>query len=328
MTEQVLSPSAHRVARDEAAQWLAHATPGARPEADQAFAEWLARSPANREAWSALRQVWSDFDDTTDPLIGALRAEALCARPPRRRTTWAPTAIAASLLIALGGGAGWWATRRAAAPAIPAQASADIVAAEVTTTALPDGTRATLDAGSALALTFDGRQRATRLLRGRVFLTIALDPARPFLLEAGDRRITDLGTSFETVLAGDQVTVTLTEGAVTVTGGEKAVTLKPGETLSTFGRQDEVRPVSLAQTMTWRQTRLEFSETALADALAQINRFGGAPARAPDPQVAKLKVTGAFTSGDPSRFALSVAEMHGLRTVRRRDGGIDILPAP
>ncbi len=44
-------------------------------------------------------------------------------------------------------------------------------------------------------------RRTVRLLRGRAFFDVARDPDRPFTVEAGDARVTALGTAFAVSLA-------------------------------------------------------------------------------------------------------------------------------
>ncbi len=65
--------------------------------------------------------------------------------------------------------------------------------------------------------------------------------------------------------------------------------------------------MDLTEALSWRSPLLEFSETPLTDAVAQVNRYGGPSAKVADPAVASLRVTGQFRAGDPTRFASSLA---------------------
>jgi transmembrane sensor len=81
---------------------------------------------------------------------------------------------------------------------------------------LPDGTRVTLDADSAVDVAFTGGRRDVRLLNGRAFFDVAHDRAHPFAVQAGGRVVTALGTQFDVRLTPGAVRVVLAEGSVSV----------------------------------------------------------------------------------------------------------------
>ncbi|MEJ0037803.1 MAG: FecR domain-containing protein [Gammaproteobacteria bacterium] len=81
---------------------------------------------------------------------------------------------------------------------------------------LSDGTTMTLDGSGELEVRMLRSERRLRLLKGRAFFEVAKDPTRPFVVLAGDRRITSVGTVFEASLAPDTVRVLTVEGQVAV----------------------------------------------------------------------------------------------------------------
>src|SRR3546814_12278593 len=54
------------------------------------------------------------------------------------------------------------------------------------------------------------------LNRGRALLGVAKEPQRPFVVKAGDRTITALGTLFDVDVSPTELRVTLAEGVVAV----------------------------------------------------------------------------------------------------------------
>ncbi len=310
------------IARDEAAEWLVLRDPDGHLETPE-FQRWLASAPENAEAWETARSLWQAFDDAPDPLLEAMRADALSARPPSSRRAWVATALAACLVAALG--LGWSVLGdRPARLAIPLDAAPTLTAASITTYTLADGTRATLEGGSAMVVAFDDRQRAVRLLRGQAYLAIAPESGRRFLTEAGDRTIADLGTEFAVAVRPQGVEVVLVKGKVAVSGRSR-IELAPGQRLRTSrGGVGQVDQPPMDQALAWREPTLDFRGRPLEAVVAEINRYGGPPARIMDPRVAKLKVGGAFKAGDPTRFAKTLAELYPLALRSRPDGGVDI----
>ncbi|HEX7917627.1 FecR domain-containing protein, partial [Rudaea sp.] len=66
-----------------------------------------------------------------------------------------------------------------------------------------------------------------------------------------------------------------------------------------------------------------FDDTTLADAVAELNRYGNAGIRFADPSLATLRVSGVFSTRDPGQFAAAVASLHQLRAVH--DGASIVL---
>src|SRR3546814_18572093 len=61
-----------------------------------------------------------------------------------------------------------------------------------------------------------GERRDITLLAGRALFDVAKDPQRPFVVKAGDRTITALGTLFDVDVSPTELRVTLADGVVAV----------------------------------------------------------------------------------------------------------------
>ncbi len=166
-----------------------------------------------------------------------------------------------------------------------------------------------------------------RLLRGQASFSVVHDPARPFTVDAGARTVTDLGTEFVVRMDGPSLRVTLIKGSIAVssTSGAAPAILAPGQVLEASpGQADQIVSVDLDQSLAWRTGYLEFQGEPLDRAIAEMNRYGGAPAAVTDASLRGLPVSGRFRVGSPVRFAQALSELYPLRLTRRQDGGVDL----
>ena len=225
---------------------------------------------------------------------------------------------------------------------------------------LPDGSRVDLDTGSSVEVAFEPGLRRVRLSRGQAHFDVAKDPDRPFVVSAGGVEVRAVGTAFAVQLATDDVEVVVTEGRVEVgnAGGTE-----PSSTDATTGQVDPsgrapaneghkpsaavlvaagnriVVPVAmplaatavpltsteLEQRLAWRQSRLEFTDTSLAEAAALFNARNGKRLRIDDPNVAALRITGVFRADNVEGFAALVSSSFDLDlSVSAKDAGLTL----
>jgi transmembrane sensor len=322
-------------AEDAAAYWLIQRDKGEILEGNPQFLAWLAAASDHLRAWDEAVALWESFEDRSDPLLDAMRRDALSARRGHGAVLKLG-AIAASIIIMLiGGSVGWrmYESRpdgHQAGPIVPLDARPTFVAKGPgpATFTLPDGSLVTLNANAALAVRYTAGRRAVRLLRGQGFFHIVHDPARPFTTDAGENVISDLGTEFDILMRDHALSVTLVSGSIAVAtkeGGGASMST-PGQMLEIApGQLDRIVTANLENVAAWRTAYIEFHDKPLEEALAQINQYGGAPARLADLSIRTIKVSGRFRTGDPARFARALAEIYPLRIISRPDGGVDIV---
>lgn len=333
MTREVLTPA------QAAARWLAREDLDQSPQREQ-FAAWLEESPENREAWVQAHALWEVFDEGEDnDLIAAMARAARQARPePAARTYWpqliaasvATLAVSATLLV--GAQQGWFGRGGKSAQMAVGEATsltavgrADYVTGkgQKSIVDLPDGTRVTLDADSAVDVAFTGGRRDVRLLNGRAFFDVAHDRAHPFAVQAGGRVVTALGTQFDVRLTPGALRVVLAEGSVSVAsapGGPAAPTVRlvPGQAFAArTGAAGKVAPANLDEALAWKQGVVEFHDQPLSEAIGLLNRYTRARIVIKDPKVAAMRITGVFKTGDILRFGRSVSQVLPVRMVAR-----------
>lgn len=327
MTRAALTPA------QAAAQWLAHDDLDQSPQREQ-FAAWLDESQENRDAWSQAHRVWAIFDDAEDSdLIAALARAARRAGPEPVAKPWWPTLIAASIAFVavsatlfVGVRQGWFErdakpVQVATAPSLTAVGRPDYVTGkgQKSVVDLPDGTRVTLDADSALDVAFTGGRRDLRLLSGHAFFDVAHDRVHPFAVQADGRVVTALGTQFDVRLIPGAVQVVLAEGSVSVaSAGTPTVRLAPGQAFAArTGAAGAVSAANVDEALAWKQGVVEFRDQPLSEAVAQLNRYTRARIVIRDPKVAALRITGVFKTGDIKRFGRSVSQVLPVRMIAR-----------
>lgn len=330
MTRETLTPA------QAAARWLARDDLDQSPQREQ-FAAWLDESEENRHAWTQAHAMWGVFDDAdASDLIAAMARAARQARPePVAKAFW-PQLIAASIAVVavsatllMGAQQGWF--DRSAKPnqvavneaaSLTAVGRADYVTGkgQKSIVDLPDGTRVTLDADSAVDVAFTGGRRDVRLLNGRAFFDVAHDRAHPFAVQAAGRVVTALGTQFDVRLTPGAVRVVLAQGSVSVASGSTAplIKLAPGQAFAAQdGAAGKVSTSDLAEDLAWKQAVVEFQDRPLSEAISVLNRYTRAQIVIKDPKVAALHITGVFKTGDIERFGRSVSQVLPVRMVAR-----------
>jgi transmembrane sensor len=342
MTRDAPTPAALRdlTPSQAAARWMASEDLDRSPDRE-ALALWLDASPANRQAWDKAQRMWDVFDDAQDSdLIAAMARAARQARPtPAAKPLW-PWLVAASVAIAIvstalvaGVQRGWFdksvapmqVASNASSPSLTAIGRADYATGhgQKSIVDLPDGTRVTLDADSALDVAFVAGTRQVRLLGGQAFFDVAHDPAHPFAVEASSRLVTALGTQFDVRLTPGAMRVVLAEGSVSVgsaPGGPATspVRLTPGQAFAAQdGAKGVVTSTDVDQALAWKQGVVEFKDRPLSEAVGQLNRYTRAQIIIRDPKVAALRVTGVFRTGDIKRFGRSVSQVLPVRMIAR-----------
>lgn len=307
-----------------AARWYARRHAAAPTPAEQAaFEAWRADSPANADAWAAVEATHDTLGGLAAfPELTALRAEALQPAQPARFAHWR---IAASVAVLVAGGAGTYAllSPRApnpAAPAITAVAHYQTAIGEQRTITLADGTRMTLNTESQIDVPAWQSERRIRLVRGEGYFQVAKDKTHPFVVDTGEGDVVAVGTAFAVRKAAHGFSVALAEGKVRVTipaAGAPAL-LTPGERLAYDGVAVKRDTSGAGEATTWLAGNLTFRDTALGDAIAEMNRYSPRKIVLDDPAAAHRKLTGVFRTGDVATFVAAVTA-YGMARVERED---------
>ncbi|CAN5312636.1 FecR domain-containing protein [soil metagenome] len=301
-----------------AAAWAARVDRGQLSDADKAALEtWAAQDPRRAGAYAKALAVSAHLDRARGLGAGFTPSTHPLARAAGRRRLLATGGLlaAASVVGFLGYGA------------LSLRGRVTTSKGDLRRASLADGSAVTLDTDTAIRTAFDDRIRRVELLRGEALFDVAKDPARPFVVVAGDVRVRAVGTSFSVrAHADDQVEVIVREGVVEVWRGaegkpvrlaaEHAVQVAP---LGAF-RPTIVGAAAVDRAMAWRQGQIDLDGLTLGQAAAEFARYSDRRIVIDDPALAGLKVTGLFSASDPDGFAQAAALSLGLVATPAADG--------
>ena len=214
---------------------------------------------------------------------------------------------------------------------------------------LSDGTTLMLNTDTALTVDYSGDNRVLRLTRGEAHFTVAKNPARPFLVYAGEGLVWAVGTAFNVRLDVDSVDVTVTEGRVKVfaeaiaetppalkldlntepvTSVVNASAPTPAtETLLAAGevaqyKQKVVQVLSpvmesrLQQKLAWQTGALVFDGETLEQALTEIARYTQQDLVIKDDAIRHIRIGGHYKADDVDGLLLALGDSFGVAVKR------------
>lgn len=262
---------------------------------------WLARSAAHKVAYLRVEAAWQRADR-----LSALR------RPPSLRNRIAPYLkfVGAGVAAVVVAGGVFLVAPWEAKPTGKLYVTG--VGGRETLT-LRDGSRIELNTSTALRVEGTGDQRTVWLDKGEAYFQIVHNEAHPFVVRAGNHRITDLGTKFVVRRSDQNLRVALFEGKARFDmedghGSQEAV-LNPGDVvIATANSLSVAEHLSkdLKDELGWRRGLLIFRHATLAEAAAEYNRYNLKKIIISDPRVARLNINGSLPANDPFAFTRSV----------------------
>ncbi|MBL8268364.1 FecR family protein [Steroidobacter sp.] len=204
----------------------------------------------------------------------------------------------------------------------------------VTSVPMSDGSRVTLNTASEIRLALTDTERKVELAKGEAFFEVAKDASRPFVVDAGSKRIVAVGTAFSVRRERDEVAVVVTEGVVRLESVEPS---GAGEVASVATRLESLNAgkvahatadgvlienkeaLELQEQLAWRTGYLVFNETPLANAVAEFNRYSAQKIVIDDPAVAGYRVSGKFRSTSLDAFVRLLGNAFPIEVQRERE---------
>ena len=306
---------------EQAAEWLLRSEqPGWSDEEHAQLRDWLAQSYSHKAAFWRLEHGWR----SADRLAALGPGGAVAARRPASPANWRRGAIAASIALMIALVPAYFVTvhgLRGTAGEQAAQRQFSTPLGARRTVALADGSKVELNTATVARALVDGQRREFWLDRGEAYFEIVHDAARPFVVYAGPRTVTVLGTKFSVRRDGDRVTVSVIEGRVKVDYGPSrrtgpSTTISVGDTAVAEGASTIVASRSLEQverSMSWRNGMLTFDNATLADAAAEFNRYNARKIEILDPQTARMRIGGTFQANNVDAFARLLRDAYGVK---------------
>lgn len=318
----------------EAAAWLARRDGGDWGDADEAaLRQWRESATAHHLALLRLETAWSKADrlralgsDQPEPANDEDSDGERAGRPWWRR--WYVPLAAAAALAALAV-PGWQLLHRT-----DEQTYATAVGG-FQRVPLADGSHVDINTDTRLEVALAPAERHVSLDRGEAFFSVAHDRSRPFVVEAGDFRVTAVGTAFSVRRDGDRIVVAVTEGRVRVDrreggGTEPMLFVSAGQRIVATAALpiavQAVAPALLEQDMSWRDGMLTFDEEPLRDVAAEFNRYNTRQLVV-DPAAAQVRISGTFRANNVDGFLRLLRQGFNVSGAPRGDNEVVLRPS-
>jgi transmembrane sensor len=371
------TPEDREQIRTEAAEWfLREQSPLPGLAEQQAFTEWLTRSPTHIEEYLAVSSAWgaldvpNEGDFSSDALIAAARGgreldnvvrlvdrlpsqssglvygavtpppEPPTGRedPPRWVSRRAVAALAACLLLGVVVWKGYLGR--------PSGTVFETAVGEQRSETLRDGSVVFLNTNSTVHVQWLGSERRVELTRGEARFRVAKNVTQPFVVLTSRAAVRVLGTEFNVRADTKSTQVAVMEGQVEVLATNAATSSTPAMDPVGSNVDDDSHPTpvssasirlgageraavtnqgiepntgpSIESVVAWTDRRLVFRDEPLNSVVSEFNRYRTRPLVLDDPELAALKISGAFDLSDPESL---LAYLQTFETVQVRQLG-------
>ncbi|ABA06328.1 FecR protein [Nitrobacter winogradskyi Nb-255] len=245
-------------------------------------------------------------------------ASAVSVRERKAPRSWIPAVAAAVLLLLIG-----WQQL----PGVMLRWQSDYMTAtgQRDTITLPDGSTATLNTSTAIAVDFSGGRRRVTLLDGEAYFDVQHDPSRPFVVAGHFAQVEVKGTAFSVRTENDQDTVVLERGRVEVSSQAGHEFLAPGQMIvASASGLSAVEAADIDKSLAWRDGRIVFRDRPFRAALADLERYFDGRVVVIGSVASDRLVSGHYRIDDPDAAIRTLARSAGA-DVTRLPGGILIL---
>lgn len=327
MTDPI-DPDLLRDPRDAAAFWFARVRSGQMDAAQQRqFDAWRQADPAHDLEYRRACGVWNGMALVDPAKLRALAAEPEPARRRSglRRPLTLGLALACAALVVGVALPQWF----GASPTFTQQYATQ--AGQRQQASLPDASVVDMNTASRLSVRLYADRRVVELEAGEATFSVTPDAQRPFYVEAGGATIRVTGTRFNVRRDADAVQVAVDSGKVDVKAGHwwnrSQVQLVGGQgthTLADGGLSPSAK-VDVPNLLAWQAGQAVFRDQPLADAVAEMNRYGRKTMRVADAKVGRIRISGVFNVDNPQAFLDLLPAIAPVRVQTASDGAVTIL---
>jgi transmembrane sensor len=279
------------------------------------FDAWLALSWAHRVAFWRLEAAW-DRTERLRVLRAAAHEQSAAGQKRKLRPLLFRATVGVVTCVFLSLSAMWWLSR-------PGEETYSTALGARKTIVLADGSSIELNTDTVLRMTIGAAGRTASLDKGEAYFQIKHNVVHPFVVMAGNHRVTDLGTKFVIRNDADELKVTLLEGRVRFDAHARPpILLTPGDELvatatsvSTMRKSAE----QLSNELGWKRGLLIFQNTPLAEAAAEFNRYNSRKLIVADAAVGRRTIGASFPSDNVELFAQMARDVLRLHVEDRGD---------
>ncbi|TCU61898.1 FecR family protein [Novosphingobium sp. PhB57] len=180
---------------------------------------------------------------------------------------------------------------------------------------LPDGSKVRMSGGTRMDVRITPWSREVALQNGEAFFDVAHEKVRTFSVNAGDSRVTVLGTAFDIDLVDSQTRVVrVYRGLVSVDAGAgRQWRLPAGNGIEVGGGRVRSLGDVRGDHPGWIDGWFDADDTSVQQLVQRINRGSDLPVVLADPGLGQLLVTGRFQTSDPEMVLEALAAIHDLQ---------------
>jgi transmembrane sensor len=310
---------------------------GLTPAEQDAYLQWLAERDSRAALMAECENSWRRLDvlrHWRPAHSGHPNPDLLAVRRPRRATWWRAT-LAAAAVLTLAALMGWQAWR------FVSDRGAQIVPGPERLV-LDDGSLVELQAGARVTVRYTAQVRRVHLESGEAHFTVAKNPDRPFVVEAGGYAVRAVGTAFLVQRGSGEVAVLVTEGRVRMstgpveagsaatapagdrflvdlTAGQLAKAVREASSASPKVSVRDLTPLEIDAALEWRGIRLEFDDLPLREVVKAFNRYNTRQLVIADPATAEIRVGGNFRADNLGAFVRLLDSGFGVSAEERDD---------
>lgn len=258
--------------REQAARWFLRLRENDSAALRREFDAWVNASGEHAREFQAFDALWRELDSPhqASALAGALERRQL-------RRTRLVRGVLCSLLLLASSIFGLHLYRHS-----PYDQELQTRIGEHLEQHLRDGSELQLNGDTRLHVRFDGSRRRIELLRGEAIFDVAHDHDRPFVIEAGQARVTVLGTRFVVDRLGERLRVSVARGRVRVDSHGQQQQLQAGEVLEVQADGSLQRlDIAASNAFAFESGQLIFDQADLAEIAASLSRYRQKPVQAP-----------------------------------------------
>ncbi|MHC8287430.1 FecR family protein [Pseudomonas sp. XS1P51] len=287
----------------EAAYWLTLLHDDLSTEVDHAaFDAWCEADPRHAVAVERMRSLWTSLDEL--PAAPARVALKQAFTRPRPSVSGRGAQAIALLGVLFCGWIGldnlpvWLADQRTGV-------------GERREVALSDGSRIQLNSHSAVDVKFDGQQRVIELLAGELWVDVAKDTKRPFVVRTDQGTATALGTRYLVKRADDGSTVvSVLESVVAAkpNGGEVVRVAAGEKTTLRDGRVQAPQSIGNTAPDAWTRGLLKVDDRPLSEVLQALASYRHGLVRFDEQALQGLRVSGVFRLDDTDAALATLAD--------------------
>ncbi|QJI31054.1 FecR family protein [Pseudomonas sp. ADAK18] len=273
-----------------AAQWLTVLHSGEADESQrQACAVWRDADPGHALALSRLEILWGRFDG-----LPASRSRKTLERAFAAQRKPALRRAGTALVLLVAAAVAWQGVRQA--PVWLADQRTGV--GERRSMMLEDHSQLQLNSDSAVDIEFDGQRRLIDLRRGELWVEVAKDPQRPFVVRTEQGTVTALGTRFLVRREDGQTRVTVLESAIAAQPARvssAAARVAAGQQALLYADHvDGLTTLGTADPASWTRGVLKVDDRPLLEVLDELARYRRGVLHYDRQALAGLRVSGSF----------------------------------